>query len=132
MGYGKEILNSEVLNAFFTLVFIGKINLPRPVENSVWNKKNPPMVEKDQYLNKLEKNAGQSHLTGCTQESWGSWIMSHLRPTSTIFERLWWLKAPQKWKKANVFPIFEKGKDQGNYRLVSLTSTPGKMMISSK
>lgn len=27
MGYGKEILNSEVLNAFFTLVFIGKINL---------------------------------------------------------------------------------------------------------
>lgn len=27
MGFGKEILNSEVLNAFFILVFIGKICL---------------------------------------------------------------------------------------------------------
>lgn len=25
MGFGKEILNSEVLSAFFTLVFMGKI-----------------------------------------------------------------------------------------------------------
>jgi len=37
---------------------------------------------------------------------------------------------PEDWKKANVTPTFKKGKkeDQGNQRLVSLTSIPGKMM----
>jgi len=37
---------------------------------------------------------------------------------------------PEDWRKANVAPIFKKGKkeDPGNYRLVSLTSIRGKMM----
>jgi len=52
-------------------------------------------------------------------------------PLSIIFERSWRTgEVPKDWRKANVTPIFKKGKkeDPGNYRPVSLTSIPGKMM----
>ena len=37
---------------------------------------------------------------------------------------------PEDWRKANVTPVFKKGKkqDPGNCRLVSLTSIPGKVV----
>jgi len=37
---------------------------------------------------------------------------------------------PEDWRKANVTPVFKKGKkeDTGNYRPVSLTSILGKVM----
>jgi len=50
---------------------------------------------------------------------------------SIIFERSWRTgEVPEDWRKANVNPVFKKGKkeDPGNYRPVSLTSIPGKMM----
>jgi len=42
-------------------------------------------------------------------------------------------EVPENWRKASVTPVFKRGKkeDPGNYRPVSLTSIPGKMMDSS-
>ncbi|GAB0178104.1 mitochondrial enolase superfamily member 1 [Grus japonensis] len=45
--------------------------------------------------------------------------------------RLWRTReVPEDWRKANVTPVFKKGKkeDQGNYRPVSLTSMLGNIM----
>ncbi|KFW05647.1 RNA-directed DNA polymerase from mobile element jockey, partial [Fulmarus glacialis] len=53
------------------------------------------------------------------------------RPLSIIFDCSWRLgEVPKDWRKANVTFIFKKGKkeDPGNYRPVSLTWIPGKVM----
>ncbi|GAB0210329.1 mitochondrial enolase superfamily member 1 [Grus japonensis] len=52
-------------------------------------------------------------------------------PLSIIFERSWRTgEVPEDWRKASVTPVFKKGRkeDPGNYRPVSLTSIPGKVM----
>ena len=54
-----------------------------------------------------------------------------VRPLLIIFDRSWRLgEAPEDWRKANVTAVFRKGKkyNPGNYRPVSLTSIPWKVV----
>ncbi|KFV66000.1 RNA-directed DNA polymerase from mobile element jockey, partial [Dryobates pubescens] len=52
-------------------------------------------------------------------------------PLSIIFQQSWLTgEVPGDWKLGNVVPIHKKGRldEPGNYRPVSLTSVPGKIM----
>ncbi|KAK4813574.1 hypothetical protein QYF61_011803 [Mycteria americana] len=53
------------------------------------------------------------------------------KPLSIIYQQSWLTgEVPADWRLANVMPIYKKGRkeDPGNYRAVSLTSVPGKLM----
>ncbi|KFQ45587.1 RNA-directed DNA polymerase from mobile element jockey, partial [Nestor notabilis] len=92
-----------------------------------------PTVGKDQVQDRL-KNLDVHKSMG--PDEIHSWVLKELanevaRPLSIILETSWQTgEVPDDWKKGNVTPIFKKGKveDPGNYRPVSLTSVPGKIL----
>ncbi|CAM4652477.1 unnamed protein product, partial [Caretta caretta] len=98
-----------------------------------WGRDGQPSVEIEvvgDYLEKLDvhKSMGLDKLHLRVLKELAAVIAE---PLAIIFENSWRTgEIPDDWKKANVVPIFKKGKkeDPGNYRPVSLTSVPGKIM----
>ncbi|PKU44059.1 rna-directed dna polymerase from mobile element jockey-like [Limosa lapponica baueri] len=129
---------AKILNAFFASVFNTQINYPQGVqppelEDKDGEQNNTPVIH-EEVVNDL-----LMHLDPCKSmgpDGIHPRVLRELarevtKPLSIIYQQSWSTgEVPDDWRVANVTPIYKKGRkeDPGNYRPISLTSVPGKIM----
>ncbi|TRZ09972.1 hypothetical protein HGM15179_017134, partial [Zosterops borbonicus] len=127
---------AEVLNAFFASVFSGKTtclqdNCPPGLVDREQN--SPPIIQEEAVREQLRcldahKSMGPEGIHPRVMRQLADELA---KPLSIIYNQSWLTgEVPEDWKLANVTPIHKKGRkeDPSNYRPVSLTSVPGKIM----
>ncbi|RMC20710.1 hypothetical protein DUI87_01562 [Hirundo rustica rustica] len=129
---------AEVLNAFFASVFSGKTtclqdNCSLGLVGGVREQNGLPIIQEEavrELLRCLDIHKSMAP-DGIHPRVMRELADELAKPLSIIYQQSWLTgEVPDDWKLANVTPIHRKGgrEDPSNYRPVSLTSVPDKIM----
>ncbi|KAF7248208.1 hypothetical protein EYD10_06075 [Varanus komodoensis] len=120
---------AEVLSSYYGSVFSQKKIYDLPDEGEVQAEGAGLQLKIDRQIGLNEfKSPGPNELHPSVIKQLAEELSE---PLCIIFEKSWRTgEVPDDWRKANIVPIFKKGKNEepGNYRPVSLTLIPGKIL----